>query len=121
MAKFLFVYRNNVEAMSEQPSPEDMQQAMCAWKEWFEKLGDVIIDGGDGLLPAGKQVRSGGTETDGPLIEASEFVSGFTVIQADTIEQAAQHAKGCPILARGGSVEVRQLAGYAEQIFENPS
>lgn len=116
MAKFLFVYRNNVEAESRQPSPEEMQQAMAAWGEWFQKLGSAIIDGGDGLLPNGKRVASNGAITDGPFIEAKELVGGYSIVEADSIDKASQFAKGCPILTHGGNVEVRQLAGYNEQM-----
>ncbi|MEJ7644820.1 MAG: hypothetical protein WKF87_09510 [Chryseolinea sp.] len=31
------------------------------------------------------------------------------VVQAETIEQAIEHAKECPILVHGGSVEVREI------------
>jgi hypothetical protein len=36
-------------------------------------------------------------------------VGGFTLIRADDIVQAAELAKGCPILERGGDVEVRPV------------
>ncbi len=111
MAKFLFVYRNNTEDMC-QPSPEEMQEVMAQWGGWFEKLGAAIVDGGDGLLPDGKTLASDGTVTDGPFMEAKELVGGYSILQADSIEEAAEHAKGCPVLANGGSVEIRQLAGY---------
>ena len=35
-------------------------------------------------------------------------VSGYTVISADSLELAAKHAQGCPILDAGGSVEVAE-------------
>lgn len=112
MAKFMFVYRNSSDELSKQPSPEEMQQAMARWGEWFQKVGDAIIDGGDGLLPIGKQVASDATVTDGPFIKAKELVGGYSIVQADTIDQACEIAKGCPVLATGGSVEVRQCAEY---------
>jgi hypothetical protein len=50
--------------------------------------------------------------TDGPFMESKEVVGGFSIVQADTVDAAAQLAKGCPGLQVGGTVEVRRLAGY---------
>ena len=116
MAKFMFVYRNNVQAETTEMSPEEMQQAMAKWGEWYAKLGTIVVDGGDGLIPNGKRVHSDGTVTDGPFIEAKEMVGGFTIVEADDVDAACEHAKGCPILEHGGNVEVRQLAGYSVQV-----
>jgi hypothetical protein len=33
-------------------------------------------------------------------------VTGYMIIQAETVERAVELAKGCPILESGGSVEV---------------
>ena len=42
---------------------------------------------------------SGGTVTDGPFPESKELVGGYVMIEAETVEAAAELAKGCPILA----------------------
>lgn len=112
MAKFLFVYRNSTEAEQAEMSPEEMQAAMAQWGQWFQELGDAVIEPGDGLIPTGKVVQGNGTVTDGPFIEAKELVGGFSILQADSIDSACEMAKSCPIGAHGGSVEVRQLAEY---------
>jgi hypothetical protein len=44
--------------------------------------------------------------TDGPFVETKEHVAGFILIEAETIEEAVEIAKGIP-LARIGSIEVR--------------
>jgi hypothetical protein len=46
---------------------------------------------------------------DGPFVESKEIVGGFSIIQADTIDAAAELAKSCPALLSGGHVEVRVL------------
>lgn len=114
MSKFLFVYRNDAEAACNQPSPEEMQACMADWGKWFEQVGDAIVNGGDGLMPTGKLVR-GDAVTDGPFIEAKELVGGFSIVQADSYDQAVEYAKTCPVNASGGSVEVRELAGFDQQ------
>lgn len=112
MPKFLFIYRNPAAQATQPPSPEQIQQVMAMWREWFAKCGSAIVDGGDGLMPTGKVVKSGGVVTDGPFIESKEMLGGYTVIQADTYEKAVEIAKSCPVLLAGGHVEVRQLAGF---------
>ena len=92
MAKFLFVYRNSAEQPSEQPSPEQMQQVMARWGAWFEKLGAAVVDGGDGLMPTGKLVRTKAV-TDGPFIEAKELVGGFSIVEASGYDAAVDVAE----------------------------
>ena len=48
--------------------------------------------------------------TDGPYVEAKDIVLGFIVIAADSLDEAARLASGCPIVEGGGSVEVRPVA-----------
>ncbi|MCA9130798.1 MAG: hypothetical protein KDB22_27120 [Planctomycetales bacterium] len=113
MAKFLFVYRSSADAeMSAPPSPEQMQEIMTAWHAWFAQIGEALVDGGDALLPMGKQVKQDGVVTDGPFIEAKEMVGGYSIVQTEGLEAAAELAKSCPIFHGGGWVEVRQLAGF---------
>jgi hypothetical protein len=50
--------------------------------------------------------------TDGPFVESKEVVGGYSIVQADSVKEAANLAKGCPGLQAGGSVEVRRLAEY---------
>jgi hypothetical protein len=45
--------------------------------------------------------------TDGPFAEGKEVVGGYFLVRAETLEQAAEMAKDCPIFESGGSVEVR--------------
>ena len=48
--------------------------------------------------------------TDGPFPESKEMIGGYVMISADSIEEAAEIGKGCPILLSGGKVEVRPVA-----------
>ncbi len=115
MAKFLFVYRMNADQAQQKPSPEEMQSKMAEWGQWFETIGEGMVDGGDGLLPTGRIVGAGGAVTDGPFIEAKDLVGGFSIVQGDSYDQAVAYAKTCPIVAEGGKVEVREMAGYGDK------
>jgi hypothetical protein len=113
MAKFLFVYRGS-DAEFEGMSPEDVQKHMQKWGTWIEegfKKG-WMVDPGDALTPEGRLVRAK-VITDGPFVESKEVVGGYSVVQAETIDAAAEIAKGCPGLEVGGLVEVRVLAGLS--------
>lgn len=98
MAKYIFAYHGG--KMPE--TPEEGQQVMAAWQSWFAGLGSAVIDGGN---PAGmsKTVTSGGVEDGG----GSNPISGYSLVEADSIDAACEMAKGCPILDHG-SVEVAE-------------
>jgi hypothetical protein len=47
--------------------------------------------------------------TDGPFAESKEAVAGFFIIQAESLAQAVEIAKGCPGLEFGQTVELRAM------------
>jgi hypothetical protein len=114
MAKFLFVYRRGSN-LANNMTPEEMQQHMQKWQKWIGKGLEEgwILDAGDALTQEGRVVNAKKIVTDGPFVESKEIVGGFSIVQAETIDAAAELAKGCPALLNGGSVEVRCLAGFA--------
>ena len=113
MPKFMFVYRS-IQDGSQEPSPEEMQQAMQAWGDWMQAGADAgwLIDGGDGLKAEGQVVHPDLTVSDGPFAESKELVGGYSMVEAPDLAAATEIAKGCPVPATGGWVEVRELAGY---------
>ena len=108
MNEFVFLYR-----CGERPSSaEQGQQVMQKWMAWFQSLAENghIVDRGQPLERSGKIVQGPSkTVTDGPFAEAKDVVGGYTLIKADDVAQAAELARGCPILERGGHVEVRPV------------
>jgi hypothetical protein len=107
MSQYVFLYRGG-----ERPtSPEQGQQVMQKWMAWFKSMADKgqIVDRGQPLEPSGKTVGAGKVVSDGPFAEVKDVVGGYTLIKADDVSQAAEIAKGCPILDRGGRVEVRPV------------
>jgi hypothetical protein len=108
MNEFVFLYRGG-----ERPtSPEQGQQVMQKWMAWFKDLAQKghVVDRGQPLERTGKLVRGANKSiTDGPFAEAKDVIGGYTLIKANDVAQAAELAKGCPILERGGEVEVRPV------------
>jgi hypothetical protein len=117
MAKFLFVYRGSGEAEAKM-SPDEMQQLMQKWSQWIQEAMTKgwMIAPGDALTLEGRVVNAKKVVTDGPFVEAKEIVGGYSIVQADSIDAAAELAKGCPGLLTGGNVEVRPLAGLGEAL-----
>ena len=113
MAKFLFVYRGHSAAA--EMTPEQMQQHMQKWHTWIGEGLEKgwILDRGNALTQEGRVVNAKRIVLDGPFVESKEIVGGYSIVQADTIDAAAELARGCPALLTGGSVEVRPLADFS--------
>ena len=108
MAEFLYLYRGGRRGWT----PEESQEIMQKWMTWFKELtaSGNLKDGGQPLEGEGRVVKSeGGPITDGPFAEAKDLVGGYTLVEAPTLERAAELARGCPILERDGFVEVRPV------------
>jgi len=73
--------------------------------QWLEDLGPSVIDGGN---PVGESTT---INADGSVTEngGSNPASGYGIFSASTKEEAVAHAKGCPILTSGGSVELAEI------------
>jgi hypothetical protein len=74
----------------EMPTPAIMD----AWNKWFASIGDKIVDPGSPLGP-GREISRSGTK-DLPL--GMESLTGYTVINADSMDEAEKIARGCPMI-----------------------
>ncbi len=112
MKNFLLVYRNDYNALPKTDrSPEEMQATMKLWMDWIGGIAaqNKLVDKGSSLAGGGKVVRPNNVVTDGPYTEIKELIGGFSIVKADSMEEAAELSKGCPIFATGGNVEVREI------------
>jgi hypothetical protein len=84
---------------------------MQKWMAWMKNLADAghLVDRGQPLERSGRIIGGGKTVTDGPFVETKDLVGGYTLVKATSVGEAAELAKGCPILDRGGQVEVRPV------------
>jgi hypothetical protein len=108
VATFLFIFRHSTDPES-RPSPEEMQVLGGQWYAWMQKFSGSILPGGDGLKPGGRLIR-GEIVSDGPYVEAKEFVASFSLIQAENYDAAVAIARECP---GNNVIEIRELGGYA--------
>ena len=108
MAKFLFVYRSNKDTFDTVP-PDELRRFHQKWQTWLAEglQKGWMLDASTALKTEGRVVNAKNVVTDGSFAEGMDVVRGYVNLQADTIDTAAELAKGCPILLHGGMVEVR--------------
>jgi len=94
-------------------SPEQIQIWMDQTKVWIEGIATQhkFINGTGLLFDDARVVRSNNRVTKGPFGNKKETIGGYIIIKADSADEAAEFAKGCPVLqGDGNSVEVRKIA-----------
>ena len=98
MTNFVLVYTGG--GMPE--SEEEQAKVMADWGAWYEKLGAAIVDGGN-PFGASKTVSGDGV-SDGP--KSSPPATGYTVISADSLDEAVAKVQDHPHIKHGGQVSV---------------
>lgn len=98
MANYVLVYKGGG-GMA--PTEEQRNAILAAWDTWYARLGQATVDGGN-PFGASASVAADGTVSSG----AASGLTGYTIVAADSLAAATEMAKGCPVLADGGSVEV---------------
>ena len=112
MKEFLLIFRREIASNEPQPSPEQMQASMKLWQDWLGGIAaqNKLVSNGNRLYSKGKVVRPGNIITDGPYVEIKEAVGGYSIIRAESLEEATEISKGCPIFTlMNGNVEVREI------------
>ncbi len=110
MKDFLLLFRTDYSTLTRR-SPEEMQASMKHWMDWIGGIAaqNKLTERGNRLAPAGKILKPGNVIADGPYTEIKESIAGYTIIKASSLEEATELAKGCPVLATGGNVEIREI------------
>ncbi len=101
MAKFLFVYHGG----GHPETKEAQAKVMAAWGAWFGSMGKALINGGNPVGKSWTVKGKGSVAKDGGANPAS----GYSLVEAKDYDGAVALAKGCPLLASGGSVEVAEV------------
>ena len=100
MAEFMITYLGG-----DQPaSPEEGKAHFVKYKEWLSNLGSVVVSPANPLKDT-STINADGSVTQG----SSTTMSGFTVVEAESIESALEMAKSCPFLDLNGSLEVSEM------------
>lgn len=99
MTKFVLFYRGG--NMPE--TPEEQAQIMQAWNGWFGQLGSGLVDGGQPFTAGPKQVAADGTVSEG---DGGAGGSGYSIIEAESLDAAVALAQACPVLQGGATIAV---------------
>ena len=100
MSKYIITYLGG-----DHPStPEQGQQHFAKYKQWLASLGESVVSPANPFKNT-HTVHSDGTVTTG----GSTLMTGYTIIEADSMDIALQYSKTCPFLEIGGSLEVSEL------------
>lgn len=106
MTQFVFVYLGG----NQPSSPEEGKKHFTKYMEWLASLGDSVVSP---MLPLKDTCT---VSADGKIREGgSSAMSGFSIIQADSIKAALVIAQACPFLEIGGSLEVSELMQMPNQ------
>ncbi len=92
MKQFAFAYYGEPKFKS----PEEGAKYMEKWGVWAGSIGQAFVYPGVPLKKA-KTVSSGGVWDN----NSSNRLTGFSVVQADSMDAAIEMAKGCPHLEHG--------------------
>jgi hypothetical protein len=100
MAQYIIAYLGG-----DQPSsPEEGKRHFTKYKEWLSSLGGSAVSPANPLKNTHTVISDGTVSTGG-----ASSMSGYTIIETDSMEAALAIAKACPFLDIGGSLEVSEL------------
>lgn len=103
MPQFIMVYKGEATDMSEM-TEEQSADVMAKWGAWMEKVGSGLKDVGAPFGPGASLVDDGSTG-------APMAATGYTIVEAGSLEAAMALADGHPYLSEG-------KGDYAIDIFE---
>lgn len=103
MPQFMLIYKGEATDMSEMTEAE-ANAVMAKWGEWMQKVGPALSDIGTPFGPGASMVDDGATGVASSL-------TGYSIVDAGSIEDAKALADGHPYLSEG-------KGDYAIDIYE---
>ena len=111
MQEYMLIFRH--QDGQKVASPEQIQIWMKQTMDWIGGIAaQNKFSGGNGLpFDDAKVVQSNKLVTNGPFGDIKETIGGYVIVKADSVDEAVEFAKECPILqGEGNTVEVRKVA-----------
>lgn len=99
MARYLLVFYGG--GMPETPAAQ--ARVLKQWEKWYGKLGPAVVDAGNPFSGAVNKIKADGSVARGPI---GQRASGYSIVDAGSLDAATRMAKGCPILKSGGQIAV---------------
>jgi len=112
--KYLMLIYGN-EEIWDASAPEDMASLIAGVDRFNQALresGELLES--EGLMPRPRSVQwvaGDAVVTDGPYVEAKEFVGSYFVVEVEDEQRALEIARAYPGLPSGGGLEVWPLMG----------
>ena len=113
MKEYILLFRH--ENVNGKVSPEQIQQWMKQQMDWVNGIvaKNKFVSGTGLLFDDAKVVNHNKFVTNGPFGDIKETLGGYILVKAESAEEAAELAKGAPILqGEGNTVEVRQVVTH---------
>ena len=104
MPKYMMVYRGVATDMADM-TEDQAAEVMRKWGVWMDEVGSALVDVGNPFGP-GKSIVDDGTTGD------PADLSGYSIVEADSLEGAEKLADGHPYLSDGSgnfSIELFEL------------
>ncbi len=111
MNEYMLIFRH--EDGNKVASPQQIQAWMKQSMDWIGGIAaqNKFVQGNGLPFDDSRVVRYNGVVTNGPFGEIKETIGGYIVVKADSVDEAVEFAKGCPVLqGDGNTVEVRKIA-----------
>ena len=112
MNEYMLVYVGGDPEFHTKTSPEEMGEIMQRWTEWMGKLEaqGKLSTGGAPLHYGGKRIDKDRVVTDIAAAEFKELVSGYSIVKAESFDEAIALTQDCPIFDSPNIVvEVREI------------
>jgi hypothetical protein len=100
MSQYLMTYIGGAQPAS----PEEGKVYFARYKQWLAELGDAAVSPAKPLKGT-RTIHPDGTVSVG----SSTAMSGYTIVELASMEEALDLARQCPFLEVGGSLEVSEL------------
>ena len=111
MNEYMLIFRH--EDGNKVASPQQIQAWMKQTMDWVGGIAaqNKFVQGNGLPFDDSRVVRHNGVVTNGPFGEIKETIGGYIVVKADSVDEAVEFAKGCPVLqGDGNTVEGRKIA-----------
>src|SRR5690242_7345397 len=101
--KFILLYKGPATPIDEL-SPEQTQKVNAGWQDWMDQNQAAIID-------IGAPMANGQAITDDGSDEPADQLNGYSIIEADDIDEAMEAVSDHPFLAD-------QTGDFSIEVFE---
>jgi hypothetical protein len=112
---YLLFFRNSGPETFLGLSPEQRQQLVTRWNDWYDRLATAgkAVEG-QPLEPESRTVSGpgGARVVDGPFAESKEAIGGYVKLLVSGLEEATEIARSHPALAQGLIIEIRPMVDH---------